>query len=143
MERRSFLLTAATAAHAAFGQGANAQVPTAIIGVGGRGSGLLNEVLQQSTARVVALCDTKPDRLDKAATRAAQSNPSTTSDWRKIIDNKSIEAVYIATPPHLHVEMAIAALKAGKHVYCEKPVGTTPASANCSRLPGRRRRCSW
>lgn len=128
MERRSFMLGAATAAQATFGQGANTQVATAVIGVGNRGSSLLGEVMQQPTARVVSLCDNKLDRLDKAATMAAKTNPTTTGDWHKIIANKDIDAVYIATPPHMHVEMAIAALKAGKHVYCEKPIGTTPES---------------
>lgn len=128
MERRHFMMGAAAAAQATFGQNANEQVATALIGVGNRGTGLMREILQQPTARLVTLCDTKPDRLDTAATRAAKSNPTTTSDWRKVISDKNIDAVYIATPPHLHVEMAIAALKAGKHVYCEKPVGTTPES---------------
>ncbi len=57
--------------------------------------------MKQPVARVVALCDIKPDRLDKAATGAAASTPKTTSDWHKIIDDKSIDAVYIATPPYL------------------------------------------
>lgn len=128
MERRNFLVTAATAAQAAFAQAPSNQVATAVIGVGNRGSSLLGEVMQQSNARVVALCDNKPDRLDKAATKAAKFNPTTTSDWHKIIADKNIDAVYIATPPYLHVEMAVAALKAGKNVYCEKPIGTTPES---------------
>ena len=76
---------------------------------------------------MVALCDIKPDRLDKAATTAGRDNPNTYTDWRKVIDRKDVDAVYIATPPYLHSEMAIAALKAGKNVYCEKPVGVTPA----------------
>ena len=126
MQRRHFMMSAATAAQAVFGQGPNGQVGTAVIGVGNRGGSLLGEVMQQPEARVVALCDNKPDRLDTAATRAAKFNPTTTSDWHKIIANKDVDAVYIATPPHMHVEMAIAALKAGKHVYCEKPIGTTP-----------------
>jgi len=126
MQRRYFMMGTAAASQAVFSQGANAQVGTAVIGVGNRGGSLLGEVMQQGEARVVALCDNKPDRLDKAATRAAKFNPSTTSDWHKIIANKDVDAVYIATPPHMHVEMAIAALKAGKHVYCEKPIGTTP-----------------
>jgi myo-inositol 2-dehydrogenase/D-chiro-inositol 1-dehydrogenase len=98
-----------------------------MIGTGNRGSYLLQGVLLRPNAQVVAVCDIKPDRLDKAATAAARDNPSTTPDWRSIIDRKDIDAVFVATPPHLHSEMAIAALKSGKHVYCEKPVGVTPA----------------
>ncbi len=103
------------------------RVPTAVIGVGNRGGYLLQGVLEQPNAKVAMLCDIKPDRLDKAATVAVKDNPGTTPDWRKIIENKDIEAVFIASPPYLHAEMAIAAIKAGKHVYCEKPVGLKPA----------------
>jgi predicted dehydrogenase len=88
---------------------------------------LLKAVLAQSNAKVVALCDIKPDRLDKEASSAARDNPATYADWRSVIDRKDVEAVFIATPPHLHSEMAIAALQAGKHVYCEKPIGVTAA----------------
>jgi len=128
MDRRNFIMTAGAASQAVFGQNANKKITTGVIGVGNRGSHLMTEVLRQPNAQVVALCDIRADRLDAAATKAASAKPKTTSDWRKIIDDKSIDAVYIATPPYLHVEMAIAALKAGKHVYCEKPVGTTADS---------------
>lgn len=123
MERRSFLFGSAVAAHAVFGQAVNDRVVTAMIGTGNRGSHLLRGVLEQTNARVAAVCDIKPDRLDKAATTAAKDNPKTVTDWRRIIDDKDIQAVFVATPPHLHSEMAIAALQAGKHVYCEKPIG--------------------
>lgn len=126
MDRRNFLLGSAAAAQAVFGQSPSDQVPTAIIGTGNRGSYLLRSVLEQPNAKVVMVCDKKPDRLDKAATTAAKHSPQTTTDWRKVIENKSVDAVYIATPPDLHSEMAIAALQAGKHVYCEKPIGVTP-----------------
>lgn len=133
MQRRSFLMgTMLPAAQAVWAQSNAAQqqpqVGTGMIGVGGRGSYLLSGVMLQPNARVVALCDIKPDRLDKAATAAGKQNPSTTSDWHKILERKDIDAVFIATPPYLHAEMAIAALKAGKNVYCEKPIGLTPAS---------------
>ena len=52
----------------------------------------------------------------------------TYTEWRKVIERKDIDAVFIATPPHLHSEMAVAALQAGKHVYCEKPIGVTRRS---------------
>src|SRR5437868_13810997 len=98
-----------------------------MIGIGNRGSRLLQGVLLQPDAKVLALCDIKPDRLDKSASTAAKDNPATYADWRRILARKDIDAVFIATPPYLHSEMAVAALKAGKNVYCEKPVGVTPA----------------
>jgi len=126
VKRRHFILGSAIAAHSAFGQGTAARIPTAMIGTGNRGSYVLKGVLADPNAKVVAVCDIKPDRLDAAATAAAKDNPSTYTDWKKVIDRKDIEAVFIATPPHLHSQMAVAALQAGKHVYCEKPIGVTP-----------------
>src|SRR3954449_385862 len=101
MERRHFLLSSAVAANAAFGQSPGDKVPTALIGVGNRGSYLLRAVMAQPDAKVVALCALKPDRLDKAATAAAGDNPKTFSDYRKVLDLKDAEAVYIASPPYL------------------------------------------
>jgi myo-inositol 2-dehydrogenase / D-chiro-inositol 1-dehydrogenase len=125
INRRLFLMGSGLAAHSVFGQDAGERVSTAVIGTGNRGSYLLKGVMEQPNAKVAALCDLKPPRLDAAATVAARDNPATHSDWRKIIDRTDIDAVFIATPPHLHAEMAIAALQAGKHVYCEKPIGIT------------------
>jgi predicted dehydrogenase len=100
----------------------------AMIGVGNRGAYVMRSVLEQPGVKVAALCDIKPDRLDKAASAAARDNPKTYTDWRKLLADRSVNAVHISTPCDLHVEMAIAALEAGKHVYCEKPVGITPES---------------
>ena len=125
VNRRSILLGSALLPLAASAQSSQ-RVGTASIGVGNRGSYLLRTILEQPNAKVIALCDIKPDRLDKAASSASRDNPQTTSDWRRIIDRKDVDAVFIATPPYLHSEMAIAALQAGKHVYCEKPIGVTP-----------------
>jgi myo-inositol 2-dehydrogenase/D-chiro-inositol 1-dehydrogenase len=124
IDRRFFLLGSAVAAHAFQTE---KPVNTAMIGTGNRGSFLLQGVLKQPNAKVLALCDIKPDRLDKAATAAAKDNPATYADWRRIIERKDVDAVFIATPPYLHSEMAIEAIKAGKHVYCEKPLGVTAA----------------
>jgi myo-inositol 2-dehydrogenase / D-chiro-inositol 1-dehydrogenase len=130
--RRQFLgaLAASAAAGAARAQEAGAEIRTGFIGTGGRGTYLLKGTLAQPGVKVMAVCDIKPDRLDGAATVAARDNPATYSEWRRIIDRKDIDAVYIATPCDLHVEMAIAAFQAGKHVYCEKPIGVTPESVN-------------
>jgi len=122
LQRRTFVLGSAAASLMA--QGSD-RLATAVIGTGNRGAYLLSGVMEQPNAKVAAVCDIKPDRLDKAASAAVKDNPSTYTDWRKIIDRKDIEVVFVATPPHLHAEMAIAALQAGKHVYCEKPIGVT------------------
>lgn len=131
--RRTFLMGSAVAANTVLaqsalgqGSGSGAKIPTAVIGVGNRGSHLLKGVLEQPNTKVVAICDIKPDRLDAAATVAAKDNPKTYANWRQVIDRKDIEAVFVATPPNLHSEMAIAALQSGKNVYCEKPIGVTP-----------------
>ncbi|MBL8232592.1 MAG: Gfo/Idh/MocA family oxidoreductase [Bryobacterales bacterium] len=126
MKRREFLAgSAVMGLTPSFAQ--SAPVPTAVIGTGNRGFHLLTGVLEQPQAKVAAVCDIKPDRLDKAASAAAKHEVKTYTDWRQIIDRKDIGAVFIATPPHLHSEMAIAAIRAGKHVYCEKPVGVNAA----------------
>ena len=125
IDRRFFLVGTTTLAAQAFQS--QAAVRTAMIGVGNRGSFLLQGALQQPHAKVLALCDIKPDRLDKAASTAARDNPATYADWRRIVDRPDIDAVFIATPPYLHSEMAIRAIEAGKNVYCEKPIGITPA----------------
>lgn len=138
ISRRTFLGTGtALAATAAMAGRAAAQgqptppatpaadaIPTAVIGTGGRGTQDMRAVLQHG--KVVALCDTKADRLAAAAELARRDAPFTTAEWRRVIDRKDVEAIVIATPPHLHAEMAVAALQAGKHVYCEKPVAITP-----------------
>ena len=131
LNRRHFFLGVAAAAAArrtASAQSANGSIQTALIGSGGRGQTLLRGVLLQPEAKVTAICDIKPDRLDQAATLAARDKPTTYRDYKELLENPYIDAVYIASPCDLHVEMAIAALAAGKHVYCEKPVGITPES---------------
>jgi myo-inositol 2-dehydrogenase / D-chiro-inositol 1-dehydrogenase len=126
INRRNFLAGAAATAGAGFAQSTEL-VRTGLIGIGNRGSFHLKAVLLQPGVKVTAVCDNKPDRLDRAATAAVRDNPASYSDWRRVIESKDVDAVYIATPPHLHSEMAIAALRAGKHVYCEKPIGVTAA----------------
>lgn len=125
--RRAFFLGAAPLLANRAGA-ADEPVGAGMIGIGNRGSYLLKVVLEEPRARVAAVCDLKPDRLDRAATAAARHQPAATSDYRRLLERKDVQAVVIASPCDLHVEMAIAALRAGKHVYCEKPVGITPES---------------
>jgi predicted dehydrogenase len=128
MNRREFVAGAAVSLQAAGGalQSAAEPIRTGMIGTGLRGYHTLGGILRQPNVKVVALCDLKPDRLDKAATFAGRDSPNTYSDYRKLLDRKDLDAVFIDTPCYLHSEMAVAALQAGKHVYCEKPEGITP-----------------
>src|SRR5499427_1375277 len=129
MNRRHFFFGTLAAAAAATGRAQSAaSIGAGVIGTGNRGSADLASVLAQPEAKVMALCDIKPDRLDKAATAAAAHKPATYRDYQQLLARSDIDAVVIATPCDLHVEMAIAALKAGKHVYCEKPAGINTAS---------------
>src|ERR1039457_5262890 len=91
VNRRSFLL--ASAATAAIAQTDRDTAGTGMIGVGNRGPYLLEAAMAQPRARILALSDIKPDRLDKAATAAARDNPATYSDWRKILDRKDIDEI--------------------------------------------------
>jgi predicted dehydrogenase len=88
------------------------------IGIGGRGEGDLDECRSEN---IVALCD-----VDEAhAARVFKKYPKAKkwTDFRKMLDEqKDIDAVVIATPDHLHAVVAMAAIKRGKHVYCEKPL---------------------
>jgi predicted dehydrogenase len=127
--RRALLLGAVPSVMAPLAKAADAAaIGAGMIGIGNRGSLLLKTVLEDSRARVAAVCDIKPDRLDRAATTAARDKPAAITDYRRLLERKDVQAVFIASPCDLHVEMAIAALRAGKHVYCEKPVGITPES---------------
>ncbi len=133
MRRRTLLRNAAIAGVGvltgdARGQVSGEPVRTAMIGTGNRGGWVLKEIMKQPDVKIVALCDIKPDRLDAAASTAARDNPKTFTDYRKLLERKDVDAVFIDTPCDLHVEMAIAALQNGKHVYCEKPAGITPES---------------
>ena len=131
MNRRHFLMGSASMtalSGPARPQGTTDTIGAGVIGTGGRGSADLQSVLAQPGVKVNALCDLKPDRLDKAASAAAAHKPATLKDYRELLARRDVDAVFIATPCDLHVEMAIAALKARKHVYCEKPAGITPES---------------
>jgi predicted dehydrogenase len=119
--RRAFLAGAAAALESQAGA-----IRTAFIGVGNRGKSLVGQVLQQSNVKIAAICDTDPTARDKAASMTRRDNPQLVTDYRRLVELKDVDAVFIATPCYLHAEMAAACLEAGKYVYCEKPLGTTP-----------------
>jgi myo-inositol 2-dehydrogenase/D-chiro-inositol 1-dehydrogenase len=112
---------------------ANSAVRVGLLGCGGRGSTHLETILKNTDARVTALADMFPDRLDKAKQfvdqlSSAKGHPGVQKtfvgphSYLEILESKEIDAVVIATPPYFHVQHLAAAVEAGKHVYCEKPV---------------------
>ncbi|MGH9661564.1 MAG: Gfo/Idh/MocA family protein, partial [Bryobacteraceae bacterium] len=121
---RRQLLAGTAAALAARAQ--QAEIRTAFIGTGNRGKGLVKQVLARRNVRVAAICDTDPHARDEALSLTARDEPRSFTEYRRVLDLSTVEAVIIATPCDLHAEMAAACLEAGKYVYCEKPVGITP-----------------
>ena len=130
MNRRSFLR------HTALGVGslclansswagsrrisANEKLNLAVIGVANQGA---SDMGQLASENIVALCDVDANYL----AAAAQKNPKakTYSDFRRLLEQKGIDAVLVATPDHTHAVAAVAAMKSGYHVYCEKPLTRT------------------
>jgi predicted dehydrogenase len=103
----------------AAGRGASDQVNLGVIGAGGQGSGLIRNLALVANARITAMCDIFEPNLKKGVGLAG-SNPKTFNDYRKLIESREVDGVVIATPLHLHAEVALAALDAGKHVFVEK-----------------------
>ncbi len=97
-----------------------AKVKTAIIGLGPWGREIMTTLQRVPEAQVAALCDSYPAMLRRALNNASGATGS--EDYQTILADKEIKAVIIATPSHQHKDLAIAALQAGKHVYCEAPM---------------------
>jgi predicted dehydrogenase len=112
------------------------QITLGFIGIGKQGSGLLGGCLPRADFRVLAVSDPDGTRRDlakqkveaqyaKAAKDGAYKGCDAYSDFRDLLARKDIDAVVIATPDHWHALIAIAAAKAGKDIYCEKPMAHT------------------
>jgi predicted dehydrogenase len=155
LSRRRFLQASAVAG--AFGfcpdslhaddkkkQSANEKLQVGVIGIAGQGAYDLNEVYKSGGAEIVALCDviegpngvgldTNPRLRERgeqvAKTRERFPNAKFYTDFRKLLEQPGLEAVVVATPDHTHAVATMAALKAGFHVYCEKPLTHTVSEA--------------
>ena len=90
-----------------------------MIGTGARGAGLASLIKDMPGVSLVACCDTIPEHLKNGLSHAAEKAKSYT-DYRKLLEDKNIDAVIIATPLYLHYQMVIDALQAGKHIYLVK-----------------------
>ena len=102
----------------------NERVTVAVVGVNGRGNSLARYLAKRSDTRITALCDVDQSVRERAALTVRKfsgETPKLVADFRHLFDDKSIDALVLATPHHWHVPMAIPALAAGKDLYIEKP----------------------
>lgn len=106
---------------------AESKLRVGIIGVGFIGKVHLEAFAAVPDAEVVAICDIRPERLEEMA--AEFDIPDSYDDYEDLLARKDIDAVSVCTPNDLHAPITIAALKAGKHVLCEKPLTTSTAGA--------------
>jgi predicted dehydrogenase len=98
-----------------------------IIGCGFQGRDLASTLARLPNAPIVALCDTYPAWVKRTKTSAPKAEGY--DDYKKLLENKDVQAVFVATPTHLHREIVESALAAGKHVYCEAPIAHTVEDA--------------
>ena len=98
---------------------------TALIGCGGRGPGTHSQLIRDLPTRLVAACDVQKSRAEGFANRGSKDQEikaKVYTDFRRCLENPDIDLVAIATPPHWHALISIAAAEAGKDVLCEKPM---------------------
>ena len=111
--------------------GSNDRLNFAVIGLNGRAYAHLSALkANRSAARISHVCDVDDNILRKFADRVQREmgeSAATDKDFRRILEQKDVDAITIATPDHWHAPMAIAALQSGKHVYVEKPCSHNPA----------------
>jgi predicted dehydrogenase len=103
---------------------ANDRIVMGAIGVGGQGTGIMNWARRHPGVQMVAVCDVDAGHRDRVAHEVG-GGCARFSDYRELLGRRDINAVTIGTPDHWHVLVAIAALRAGKDVYCEKPLTLT------------------
>ena len=107
-------------------QGANDRVRVGVIGTGGRARGLMNHLKRLPGNELVAVCDVYEPRMLQAA-EIGGASVTKVADYRRILDDRGIDAVVIGTPDHWHKTITLDAVAAGKDVYVEKPVSHTIA----------------
>src|SRR5688572_8688092 len=138
LSRRAFLQAAAAgAAIATFSSRASARVvqPSdrirlGMIGVGGMGMSRLRGFLQHADVTVAGICDVDTRHLDRAVAAvetAAGYKPKAVRDYRRLLDDREIDAVVVVTPDHWHAIPAVRAFEAGKDVFVEKPLSYSVA----------------
>ena len=100
------------------GVSANDKLNIGVVGSSGQGGYSINQL--KDIANIAALCDVDQNRLAPVAKQFPAAR--TYSDFRRLVEQKDLDAVVVATPDHTHAVASVAAMRAGKHVYCEKPL---------------------
>ncbi|MEO6288458.1 MAG: Gfo/Idh/MocA family oxidoreductase [Ginsengibacter sp.] len=144
MERRTFLKSAAAISsftvlkpEIVFGSRANSAINIGVIGCGNRGTAVISSIMENTNSNIIAIADIFEDKLRTALPsfnklNAVKGFPALKNSniyqgseaFLKLLDNKNVDAVLISSPAYSHVGFLEAAVLAGKHVYCEKPVAT-------------------
>jgi len=104
--------------------GANDRVGVGYIGLGNRGDQVHDAFLEYPDQQTVAVCDLREDYMDFAI-KKSRATPVKYKDYRKLLEDKNVDAVVIATPDHWHALQFVDACRAGKDVYVEKPLSLT------------------
>src|SRR5688572_863005 len=102
-------------------------VKCGVIGLGARGREIVSTLARLKQAEISAVCDKYPAFMKRGANLAPKAKAL--DDYRKVLDDKEISAVLIATPTHQHKDIVKEAFQAGKHVYCEAPLAHTMEDA--------------
>ena len=105
--------------------GPNSKINLACIGVGGQGTSNMNAFLQDERVQVVAICDVDRAHRERALAACKLKPEDGHGDFRKLLARDDIDAVMIATPDHWHSLITVAAARAGKDIYCEKPLAAS------------------
>ena len=124
MNRRTFAIGAISAWSAGRVNGANERIRVGLIGSGGRGREDWGTFLKQPEVEPVAVCDVY-DPFREKGIAMTEGRAKAFSDFRRLLEQKDIDAVIVATPDHWHALITVAACEAGKDVYCEKPLSLT------------------
>lgn len=117
-------VTAAAVSRAVIAGSPNDKIGVALIGCGGRSQSYLDPLLSRKDVEIVAVCDPDQSRVGKMAEHLAKAggrSPTKFDDFRRVLDDRSVDVVFIATPHHWHSPIAVPAVLAGKDVYVEKP----------------------
>jgi predicted dehydrogenase len=145
MKRRNFITGASTALAGGMLLGpdlihagtkrisANEKFNIGVIGCNGMGWSNTSSFLKMNDVDLVGICDVDSNVIKKRLTDYStlrKNTPKTYGDYRELLNNKEIDAVIIGSPDHWHCKMMVDAVKAGKHVYVEKPIANSIAECN-------------